>query len=171
MHRTTTTFQPGNARRAAGRPAMTDQSHTNPDRQWPDGKGKLGLALAPPVRHWPGQCPASTATQYPKCKLKSLLTRPDVAMDWTVLGRIWPSVPSHATGQGFGICSLVRPQIRLNFPFHPSSGDKYYNEITNKLEGDLNIRSIYGPFKKIIFLTLLWQHVRGNTWQHEFFFF
>ena len=156
--------------RAAGRPAMTD--HLIRATRIQTGSGRTGKgSLAPPVRHWPGQCPASTATQYPKCKLKSLLTRPDVAMDWTVLGRIWPSVPSHATGQGFGICSLVRPQIRLNFPFHPSSGDKYYNEITNKLEGDLNIRSIYGPFKKIIFLTLLWQHVRGNTWQHEFFFF
>jgi hypothetical protein len=78
----TTTFQPGNGSEASGRPAMTDQSYTNPDREWPDGKGKLAApGQAPPVRHWPGQRPASTATQNPKCRLYSSHYSPGHGLD------------------------------------------------------------------------------------------
>ena len=57
--------------RPAGRPGLTRATRIQ------TGSGRTGKgSLAPPVRHWPGQCPVSTATQSPKCKLKSLLNRP-----------------------------------------------------------------------------------------------
>jgi len=92
--------------RAAGRPAMTD--HLIRATRIQTGSGRTGKGSWPCTTGPPLARPVSSVHCHPEPQVQTQVTaQPAKAMDWTVHGRIWPSIPSHATGQESGICSLV----------------------------------------------------------------